>query len=173
MECKASTDPDAEIAAHLMDALANDRDFPLPFGWPPQPRVGASVVLLWPPACVPNAAPPAGTTPTPTTPRAGGRLSRASQPPELRGWLKKLKHKSSSVLSSWNRRYFVVERHTATLAYFSKDPSKGKGKVWLAPLSLHCPRLPTTLQYGCSLPPKERGLLQVVGGCGSLRRANQ
>eukprot|EP01035_Chromulina_nebulosa_P020440 gene20440-26522_t len=49
-------------------------------------------------------------------------IRRSPIPPELDGYLDKLKHKSS-VFGSWNKRYFRVNINNECLEYFSNKPA--------------------------------------------------
>mmetsp|Transcript_965 Transcript_965/g.966 ORF Transcript_965/g.966 Transcript_965/m.966 type:complete len:128 (-) Transcript_965:1744-2127(-) len=44
-------------------------------------------------------------------------------PPDIDGYLSKLKHKQS-IFGSWNKRYFVVNPETCKLEYYTTKPSK-------------------------------------------------
>jgi hypothetical protein len=47
-------------------------------------------------------------------------------PPDLEGHLDKLKHKTS-LLGSWNKRYFVVDARTRCLLYFNTKQEYERG----------------------------------------------
>ncbi|CAM9409551.1 unnamed protein product, partial [Choristocarpus tenellus] len=50
-------------------------------------------------------------------------------PPDIEGYLDKLKHKKRFFLSNWTRRWFVVDAATLQLEYFAERTDADKGIV--------------------------------------------
>jgi len=58
--------------------------------------------------------------------RADDQVQTLPEPPDLEGYLDKLKHKTT-ILGSWNRRFFVVDAASRALVYYHSKQAHQQG----------------------------------------------